>query len=463
MTITATAEAHTGRLPRTVTVSGKTANGTLVTLPVTQHSAEEFIRIDDVTVNGSAVSLFHGIYELNVNAKDTTEININFTSNSDAVSMVVHDNLIPDERLASMCSFELYDSVTGDKITWTNSDGKIPDDPGAAREQRYKLRIYGFKENKTESPINIGTLALANSIVGGTVVTDDAQFMIVQKAGVKTYAAPEFSFTYSKISAAGTTYSEAGFRAITATQTWGWNNNLTNGGTIDLTQDSAAAVFNYSFSDDPAPLSGMTIGEDGKISGVPSLRTTLKEETQIATVTGTVTANGKTSKAVTAPVYQVANEVTYGDPEFHTATDSPVNFSSAMYGLNLFSDILRAVDQLATYTSNAEVRNEFDYNEDIANGNITVVETKAVDGFSLSKAANNYNIQVTENYSSTARNGYEITITAKKNGKTASIKYVFNQAAGGSNLSFNPATLTFPASGGTLTFSVVSNDTWTLS
>lgn len=102
--------------------------------------------------------------------------------------------------------------------------------------------------------------------------------------------------TYSEITASGGSVSDipasGGSRSSFSTmpsysQTWGWNGSTTGGGTI-----TSGASISY-----------------GTAVSAGSLGTTVKSRTQVGTLTGTLSLNGKT-KSVSVPVYQAANSIT---------------------------------------------------------------------------------------------------------------------------------------------------------
>lgn len=102
--------------------------------------------------------------------------------------------------------------------------------------------------------------------------------------------------TYSEITASGGSVPDipasGGSRSSFSTmpsysQTWGWNGSTTGGGTI-----TSGASISY-----------------GTAVSAGSLGTTVKSRTQVGTLTGTLSLNGKT-KSVSVPVYQAANKIT---------------------------------------------------------------------------------------------------------------------------------------------------------
>ena len=108
-----------------------------------------------------------------------------------------------------------------------------------------------------------------------------------QSAGYRTYSEITVSGgAVSDIPASGGTRSS--FTTVPSySQTWGWNGSTTGGGTI-----TSGASISY-----------------GTAVSAGSLGTTVKPRTQVGTLTGTLSLNGKT-KSVSVPVYQAANSIT---------------------------------------------------------------------------------------------------------------------------------------------------------
>ena len=108
-----------------------------------------------------------------------------------------------------------------------------------------------------------------------------------QSAGYRTYSEITVSGgSVSDIPASGG--SRSSFSSMPSySQTWGWNGSTTGGGTI-----TSGASISY-----------------GTAVSAGSLGTTVKSRTQVGTLTGTLSLNGKT-KSVSVPVYQAANSIT---------------------------------------------------------------------------------------------------------------------------------------------------------
>lgn len=121
--------------------------------------------------------------------------------------------------------------------------------------------------------------------------------------------------TYSEITVSGGSVSDipasGGSRSSFSTmpsysQTWGWNGSTTGGGTI-----TSGASISY-----------------GTAVSAGSLGTTVKSRTQVGTLTGTLSLNGKT-KSVSVPVYQAANSIT------STTDGTPViSLSASSYSIS---------------------------------------------------------------------------------------------------------------------------------
>lgn len=136
--------------------------------------------------------------------------------------------------------------------------------------------------NNTSTSTRSGTVTLTQAETNKKVTISCSQ-----SAGYKTY---------SEITASGGAVTDipasGGKRSSFSTmpsysQTWGWNGSTTGGGTI-----TSGASISY-----------------GTAVSAGSLGTTVKSRTQVGTLTGTLSLNGKT-ESVSVPVYQAANEFT---------------------------------------------------------------------------------------------------------------------------------------------------------
>lgn len=194
--------------------------------------------------------------------------------------------------------------------------------------------------------------------------------------------------TYSEITASGGSVSDipasGGSRSSFSTmpsysQTWGWNGSTTGGGTI-----TSGASISY-----------------GTAVSAGSLGTTVKSRTQVGTLTGTLSLNGKT-KSVSVPVYQAANEFTgytYGSWSV-SLTASSYTIGNTGGSVTLYPSASRL--RYANYTSGSNVLD----GSDRATPSLS---TNGTSGFSLSGTT----LSASENTSTSSRS---IRVTASYGG-----------------------------------------------
>lgn len=155
--------------------------------------------------------------------------------------------------------------------------------------------------NNTSTSTRSGTVTLTQAETNKKVTISCSQ-----SAGYKTYSEITASDgAVTDIPASGGTRSS--FSSMpTYSQTWGWNGSTTGGGTI-----TSGASISY-----------------GTAVSAGSLGTTVKSRTQVGTLTGTLSLNGKT-KSVSVPVYQAANSIT------STTDGTPViSLSASSYSIS---------------------------------------------------------------------------------------------------------------------------------
>lgn len=242
-----------------------------------------------------------------------------------------------------------------------------------------------------------------------------------QSAGYRTYSEITVSGgAASDIPASGGTRSS--FTTVpTYSQAWGWNGSTTGGGTI-----TSGASISY----------GTAVSAD-------SLGTTIKSRTQVGTLTGTLSLNGKT-KSVSVPVYQAANEFTgytYGSWSV-SLTASSYTIGNTGGSVTLYPRASRPI--YANYTSGSNTMD----GSDSATPSLSTNDTS---GFSLSGTT----LSASENTSTSSRS---IRVTAfygeasdyvdiTQGGASVSYKYYFNWgSAPGSQTS---KSITHPALGKT--------------
>lgn len=183
-------------------------------------------------------------------------------------------------------------------------------------------------ENKSASVRNGYTVTVTATGEGSKSASKEVVFN--QAAGTKSYADPVISvFTYPTIAAKGGTVTPT----ITYSQTWGWNDSTTDGGTITT---GAALSF-----------TGSKVTSEGSVSA-STKGTTVSGVTTVDTVTLKVTLNNKSvTKAFT--VQQAANAASYGNVTITGGTVSDIPASggsvSSMSGIS--------ASQTVTYTSEA--------------------------------------------------------------------------------------------------------------
>ena len=235
--------------------------------------------------------------------------------------------------------------------------------------------------------------------------------------------------TYSEITASGGSVSDipasGGSRSSFSTmpsysQTWGWNGSTTGGGTI-----TSGASISY-----------------GTAVSAGSLGTTVKSRTQVGTLTGTLSLNGKT-KSVSVPVYQAANEFTgytYGSWSV-SLTASSYTIGNTGGSVTLYPSASRP--RYANYTSGSNTR-------DGSDSATPSLSTNGTSGFSLSgttlsaseNTGSSRSIRVTASYG-----GASDYVDITQGGASVYYNYYFNW--GNSPGSQTSKSITHPALGKT--------------
>lgn len=221
-----------------------------------------------------------------------------------------------------------------------------------------------MSNNNTSTSGRSGTVTLTQA-----ETNRKATISCSQSAGYKTY---------SEITASGGSVSDipasGGSRSSFSTmpsysQTWGWNGSTTGGGTI-----TSGASISY-----------------GTAVSAGSLGTTVKSRTQVGTLTGTLSLNGKT-KSVSVPVYQAANEFTgytYGSWSV-SLTASSYTIGTTGGSVTLYPSASRP--RYANYTSGSNTR-------DGSDSATPSLSTNGISGFSLSGTT----LSASENTSTSSR------------------------------------------------------------
>lgn len=228
--------------------------------------------------------------------------------------------------------------------------------------------------NNTSTSTRSGTVTLTQAETNKKVTISCSQ-----SAGYRTY---------SEITASGGSVSDipasGGSRSSFSTmpsysQTWGWNGSTTGGGTI-----TSGASISY-----------------GTAVSAGSLGTTVKSRTQVGTLTGTLSLNGKT-KSVSVPVYQAANEFTgytYGSWSV-SLTASSYTIGNTGGSVTLYPSASKP--RYANYTSGSNTR-------DGSDSATPSLSTNGTSGFSLSGTT----LSASENTSTSSRS---IRVTASYGG-----------------------------------------------
>lgn len=325
-----TAAAYTGRVAREGTITGTTAGGAVDTTDVSQVGAAEVITIETKTYSADKVG---------------QNIAIQGKSNSADLNIVVGDSTIPG------LVYKLAVAGVTDESWNGNSDISVDGDPGASAMYDFTLTVT-VPENKSEAAL-VAKFAVKNA--NGDVTS--GEITINQAAGVKNYATPVVEKLEFPIAAAGGP-SDVNNGAVTiiptllVTQTWGWNESKTNGGTITI--------------DDPNSVWDVEFITEGPVSVPDNTALQLEVESKGTTVSGITeypgTLNfkfgtGEISTAVT--IKQAANTATYGDVNFSSrvpsVADIPASGGSVDKADIMWSGEGAIVTQKITYSSGAEV------------------------------------------------------------------------------------------------------------
>lgn len=245
--------------------------------------------------------------------------------------------------------------------------------------------------NNTSTSTRSGTVTLTQAETNRKITISCSQ-----SAGYRTYSEITASGgSVSDIPAGGG--SRSSFSSMpTYSQTWGWNGSTTGGGTI-----TSGASISY-----------------GTAVSAGSLGTTVKSRTQVGTLTGTLSLNGKT-KSVSVPVYQSANEFTgytYGSWSV-SLTASSYTIGNTGGSVTLYPSASRP--RYANYTSGSTTW-------DGSDSATPSLSTDGTSGFSLSGTT----LSASENTSTGSRS---IRITASYGGAS---DYV-DITQGGSSVSYN--------------------------
>lgn len=274
--------------------------------------------------------------------------------------------------------------------------------------------------NNTSTSAKSGSVVLTQAETNKKVTVSCSQ-----SAGYKSYSEITASGgAVTDIPASGGTRSS--FSTMPSySQTWGWNGSTTGGGTI-----TSGASISY-----------------GTAVSAGSLGTTVKSRTQVGTLTGTLSLNGKT-KSVSVPVYQAANEFTgytYGSWSV-TLRASSYTIGNTGGSVTLYPSASRP--RYANYTSGSNTR-------DGSDSATPSLSTNGTSGFSLSGTT----LSASENTSTSSRSirvfanydGASDYVDITQGGASVSYNYYFYWNGAGASESIHHA-----ASGDTLSKTFIS-------
>ena len=321
-----TAAAYTGRVAREGTITGTTAGGATDTTAVSQVGAAEVITIETKTYSADKVG---------------QNITIQGKSNSADLNIVVGDSTIPG------LVYKLAVAGVTDESWNGSTDISVDGDPGASAMYDFTLTVT-VPENKSESAL-VAKFAVKNANADVT----SGEITINQAAGVKNYANPvisAFAYPEGNIPASGGSKTPT----LSYSQTWGWNESNTNGGTISGTLATPADGTTFAFT-------GTVVNATTGVVTAASKGTVVSDVTEVDAVTVTVTLNGKTSaSSESVSVKQAANTVAYEDVKFNSdktlsISDIPASGGTVGEGQITWSGTGTYIAaQHITYTSGSE-------------------------------------------------------------------------------------------------------------
>lgn len=242
--------------------------------------------------------------------------------------------------------------------------------------------------NNTSTSTRSGTVTLTQA-----ETNRKATISCSQSAGYRTYSEITASGgAVTDIPASGGTRSS--FTTLpTYSQTWGWNGSTTGGGTI-----TSGASISY-----------------GTAVSAGSLGTTVKSRTQVGTLTGTLSLNGKT-KSVSVPVYQAANSITStteGTPVISLSANS-YSISNSGGSVNIYASV------------SISITNHWSSGSTSAGSSKSATPTVSASGTGFSLNSAKTVLTATENTGTSSRS---CTVTASYSGATTKTIKVTQSAA----------------------------------
>lgn len=372
--------------------------------------------------------------------------NLGLTSRSDSNTLVTQDESgktfkVTFTQAAASQSWSYGFSVNPPSMSFGATGGTKTFTVTSYKQELRNGHTYGNQIPLGYTRANTGVTGTGTSVTmanntstsakSGSVVLTQAEtnkkltISCSQSAGYRTYSEITVSGgAVTDIPASGGTRSS--FTTLpTYSQTWGWNGSTTGGGTI-----TSGASISY-----------------GTAVSAGSLGTTVKSRTQVGTLTGTLSLNGKT-KSVSVPVYQAANEFTgytYGSWSVSLTANS-YTIGNTGGSVTLYPSASRP--RYANYTSGSNTR-------DGSDSATPSLSTNGTSGFSLSGTT----LSASENTSTSSRSirvtasygGASDYVDITQGGVSVSYNYYFGWNGAGASESIHHA-----ASGDTLSKAFIS-------
>ena len=325
-----------------------------------------------------------------------------------------------------------------------STTGTLPD--GFSTNTNYALNgSVGWGNNMTSNPRSAASNLRVRVTVNGLTSAYKTCDLCSQAAGVIEYGTPEVTaYSYAQFSAAGGTKTPTVSYSVTYT----WNGVAGSGGTATtggtLTFTAANNLPSYATpGSDFSTTGSITYASRGTVQSGTTLN--VKNYLSVIVTFGNVSSSSFTCTSC----LQKANYRTWSNPVISHTTPVSLSAAGQTYAMS------PTMTQTATYDSGAT--------EEVTTGATYAYEVKTSQtGYSLSSN----NVTVTNNTSTSARNGFVVTITCTGNGSKTSTKDItFNQEAGSKVYGTPTVTAytysTFPASGATYTPTIGYSITWT--
>lgn len=345
----------------------------------------------------------------------TASENLGLTSRSDSNTLVTQDESGKTFKLtfiqaAASQSWDYGWSVTPTSMSFGATGGTKTFSVTSYKQELRNGHSYGNQIALTYTRANSGSVSGSGTSVtmgnntststrSGTVTLTQAE--TGKKLTISCSQSAAYR-TYSEITASGGSVSDipasggsrSSFSSMPSySQTWGWNGSTTGGGTI-----TSGASISY-----------------GTAVSAGSLGTTVKSRTQVGTLTGTLSLNGKT-KSVSVPVYQAANSIissTEGTPVISLSANS-YSISNSGGSVNIYASV------------SIPITNHWSSGSTSAGSSKSATPTVSASGTGFSLNSAKTVLTVTENTGTSTRS---CTVTASYSGATTKTIKVTQSAA----------------------------------